>query len=237
MNGWMNSTGHRNNILSTYNWEIGVGYANQQRIDVLSLLDTRLGRRSGVYPLIINRDAASTDSRNVSLYIYGSFQQMRLKNDNGAWGTWQTFQNNVTWTIANGVGTHTVTAELKNGSAVVTSSDTIYLSQADLPSWVTYLIALTFLYSIPQGKLVPAAVTLTPTDVGTSRFTVLDACSDRNMVQRFTFVGYHHLIHFRLCLADLTPTRLQPILVASPSQSRIHPAQLVRRSASILHCA
>ncbi len=119
--------------------------------------------------MIINRDAASTDSRNVSLYIYGTnsdFQQMRLKNDNGAWSNWQIFQNNVTWTIANGVGTRTVTAELKNGSSVVTSSDTVYLSQADselgsLPD------ALTFLYGIPQTKLAPAAVTLLPTDVGT----------------------------------------------------------------------
>jgi uncharacterized protein YkwD len=169
MNGWMNSTGHRNNILSTHSREIGVGYANQSGSDYYHYWTQDFGRRSGVYPLIINRDAASTDSRNVSLYVYGTnsdFQQMRLKNDNGTWGNWQTFQNNVTWTIANGVGTHTVTAELKNGSAVVTSTDTIYLSQADselgnLPD------ALTFLYSIPQGKLVPAAVTLTPTDVGT----------------------------------------------------------------------
>ncbi len=117
MNGWMNSTGHRDNILSTNNWEIGVGYATGEWIGPYDRYWTQdFGRRRNVYPLIINRDAASTDSRNVSLYIYGSFQQMRLKNDNGTWSDWQTFQNNVTWTIANGVGTHTVTAELKTGS-------------------------------------------------------------------------------------------------------------------------
>jgi uncharacterized protein YkwD len=27
MNGWMDSPGHRDNILSTGSWEIGVGYA------------------------------------------------------------------------------------------------------------------------------------------------------------------------------------------------------------------
>ncbi len=104
MNGWMNSTGHRNNILSTNNWEIGVGYASVNGSDYGRYWTQDFGERNGVYPLIINRDAASTDSRHVSLYIYGSFQQMRLKNDSGAWGDWQTFQNNVAWTISNGVG-------------------------------------------------------------------------------------------------------------------------------------
>jgi uncharacterized protein YkwD len=165
MNGWMNSTGHRNNILSTYSWEIGVGYAAINGSTYYHYWTQDFGKRSGVYPLIINRDAASTDSHHVSLYIYGSFQQMRLKNDNGAWGNWQTFQNNVAWTIANSVGTHTVTAELKSGSTTVTSSDTIYLTKADVPQLGDLPDTLTFLYSIPQGRLAPAGVTLTPIDV------------------------------------------------------------------------
>jgi uncharacterized protein YkwD len=105
MNGWMNSPGHRNNILSTHSREIGVGYANQSGSDYYHYWTQDFGRRSGVYPLIINRDAASTDSRNVSLYVYGTnsdFQQMRLKNDNGTWANWQTLQNNLTWTNATG---------------------------------------------------------------------------------------------------------------------------------------
>jgi hypothetical protein len=166
MNGWMNSSGHRANILSTYSWEIGVGYATQSGSTYTRYWTQDFGKRSGVYPLI-NRDAASTADRHVSLYIYGSFQQMRLKNDNGSWGDWQTFQNNVAWIIANGVGTHTVTAELKTGSTVVTSSDTVYLTMADselggLPD------TLAFLYSIPQARLAPATTTLTPLNVGTN---------------------------------------------------------------------
>ena len=90
MNGWMTSTGHRENILSTNNWEIGVGYATGGGSGHTPYWTQDFGRRRNVYPLIINRDAASTDSRNVSLYIYGSFQQMRLKNDNGNWSDWQT---------------------------------------------------------------------------------------------------------------------------------------------------
>jgi uncharacterized protein YkwD len=168
MNGWMNSTGHRNNILSTSSWEIGVGYATQSGSRYYRYWTQDFGKRSGVYPLIINRDAASTDSRHVSLYIYGSFQQMRLKNDNGVWGDWQTFQNNVAWIIANGVGTHTATAELKSGSTVIASSDAIYLSQAD-PELGDLPDTLTFLYSTVQSRLTPDNVTLSPIDIGTHR--------------------------------------------------------------------
>ncbi len=164
---WMNSTGHRNNILSTNNWEIGVGYATTSGSDYPRYWTQDFGRRSGVYPLIINRDAASTDSRSVALYLYGDFQQMRLKNDNGDWGDWQTFQHTLAWTLSNGVGPHTVTAELKTGSTVMTSSDTIILSQASVPQLGKLPDTLTFLYSIPQAKLTPATVTLTPTAVGT----------------------------------------------------------------------
>ncbi len=170
MNGWMNSPGHRANILNADIREIGVGYAAVNGSEYTRYWTQDFGRRSGVYPLIINRDAASTDSRNVSLYIYGTdsdFQQMRLKNDNGSWSGWQTFHNNVTWTIANGVGTHTVTAELKNGSTVVTSGDTIFLTTADMPQLGNLPDNVTFLYSIPQGSLIPTYVTLTPIDVGT----------------------------------------------------------------------
>jgi uncharacterized protein YkwD len=168
MNGWMNSSGHRANILSTYNWEIGIGYATASGSTYYRYWTQDFGRRSGVYPLIINRDAASTDSRSVSLYIYGSFQQMRLQNDGGAWSDWQTFQNNVAWIIGNGVSTHTVTAELKTGSTVVTSSDTIYLTVAGVPQLGNLPDAVEFLYSISQNQLIPANVTLTPVDVNTN---------------------------------------------------------------------
>jgi uncharacterized protein YkwD len=168
MNGWMDSDGHRANILSTNNWEIGVGYAAVSGSKYTRYWTQDFGRRNGVYPLIINRDAASTNSRSVSLYIYGTFEQMRLKNESGAWGDWQTFQNTLAWKIANGVGTHTVTAELKTGSTTVTSSDMIYLTPAGVPQLGDLPDALTFLYSIPQSRLTPASITLTPIDVNTN---------------------------------------------------------------------
>ncbi len=165
MNGWMNSTGHRNNILSTGSREIGVGYAVVDGSKYYHYWTQDFGQREGVYPLIINRDAASTATRGVSLYSYGSFQQMRLKNDNDDWGAWQTFSNNMSWVLKDGVGSHTVSIELKSGSTVVSSSDTIYLSQANPPQLGNLPSAMLFLYSIPEGRLIPSSLTLQPASV------------------------------------------------------------------------
>jgi uncharacterized protein YkwD len=126
MAGWMGSSGHKANILSGA-WEIGVGYFSGSG-DYGSYWVQDFGRRSGVYPLVINREAANTTSTDVSLYIYGSFKQMRLKNESGAWSEWQTFQTNMAWTLSSCNGPKTVTAELKTGATVITSSDSITLA-------------------------------------------------------------------------------------------------------------
>jgi uncharacterized protein YkwD len=126
MDGWMNSAGHKANILSGA-WEIGVGYySGGGTYGVYWVQD--FGKRSGVYPLVINREAASTTTPNVSLYIYGTFSQVRLKNESGSWSDWQTFQNNLSWSLSSCNGIKTVTAELKTGTTVVTSSDDITLA-------------------------------------------------------------------------------------------------------------
>ena len=67
MDAWMSSSGHRANILDTNNWELGVGYYQGGPYGRYWVQD--FGRRSGVYPLVIDGEAASTTSRRVSLYI------------------------------------------------------------------------------------------------------------------------------------------------------------------------
>jgi uncharacterized protein YkwD len=168
MNGWMNSSGHRANILSTYNQTIGIGFNTIANSDYYYYWVQDFGRPYGEYPLIINRDAASTDDRDVTLYIYGSFQQMRLKNDNGAWGGWQPFHNSFTWTLNSIAGERSVTAELKSSSATYTSSDTITLTGDFLPSLGNLPDSITFLYSIPDSRLEPANATFSPLNVTTS---------------------------------------------------------------------
>jgi uncharacterized protein YkwD len=123
MDSWMNSTGHRANILSTDNWELGVAYAP-------GVLNKRywvqdFGKRFDIYPLIINSDAVTTTTTNVTVYIYGSWTSMRFRNDGGTWESWRTFKNSSSWTINNTEGIHTVEAELTDGSKNVTTSDTI----------------------------------------------------------------------------------------------------------------
>ncbi len=168
MNGWMNSSGHRANILSTYNQTIGIGFNTIGNSDYHYYWVQDFGRPYGEYPLIINRDAASTDDRDVTIYIYGSFQQMRLKNDNGAWGGWLPFQNSFSWTLNGIAGLRTVTAELKSSSATYSSSDTITLTGDFTPSLGNLPDSFTFLYSIPDARLSPANASFTPLNVTTA---------------------------------------------------------------------
>lgn len=164
MNGWMNSSGHRANILRSTVWEIGVGYfagsGNYYRYWVQDF-----GRRNGVYPLVINREAATTDSRDVSLYIYGDWQEMRLRNEYGPWTDWQPFESTVNWTLQWVRGERTVWAEMRSGSQTAASSDTIYLTTGvpvlgDLPD------TLWFTYSMVDERLSPDTHKVTPQNVG-----------------------------------------------------------------------
>jgi uncharacterized protein YkwD len=126
MNGWMNSPDHKHNILSDSYWEIGVGFfegGGEYRF----YWDQNFGRRDGIYPLIINGEKAKTASPNVSVYIYGDWEEMRLRNDNGAWGEWVPFQTSFNWLLPDDLGIHTVTAELRSNRKSATTSDTIRL--------------------------------------------------------------------------------------------------------------
>jgi uncharacterized protein YkwD len=131
MSGWMNSSGHRKNILSASSWEIGVGYFQGGSYGSYWVQD--FGLQDGVYPLIINLDAASTDSRSVTLYIYGGWTEIRLRNDQGEWSQWMPFQNTMKWELGGGVGTHTVWVEMRTDLDFSSSSDTITLTQDDTP--------------------------------------------------------------------------------------------------------
>ena len=166
MDGWMGSPGHHANILNSYSWEIGVGYY-QGGGTYYTYWAQDFGRRDKVYPLVINREAASTGTRHVSLYIYGSWSEMRLRNDNSAWTDWQPFQTQSSWMLGGGVGVHSVTAELRKSGETATSSDTINLTNDDgspvlggLPEEVH------FMYSLSDQRFAPASFHATPRNLG-----------------------------------------------------------------------
>jgi len=166
MGGWMNSPGHKANILRASSWEIGVGYyAGSGSYYHYWVQD--FGRRGGVYPLVIDREAASAEGRDVSIYIYGSWSEMRLRNEDGAWSGWMPFQQEFPWTLSPGVGDHSVTAEVRAGGTTVATSDEIYLAVdnstpvlGNLPDQVG------FIYRMSDSKLLPSHVELTPLNTG-----------------------------------------------------------------------
>jgi hypothetical protein len=101
------------------------------------------------------------------LYIYGDWQEMRLRNDDGVWSDWQPFQTIIGWTLSDGAGDHMVTAELRAGTQTATSSDTIYLTADTNPPELGNLPdSLTFTFSIPDHKLIPDSHLVTPLNQG-----------------------------------------------------------------------
>lgn len=163
---WMESPGHRQNILSAYSDEIGVGYYEGSG-QYYKYWTQDFGNRSNVYPLVIDGEAAQTDDRMVSLYIYGDWDEMRLRNDQEAWTSWQAFRNELDWLLPGLNGEHTVSVEMRNSSSSSASSDTIILSsQPSDPVLGNLPDVITFTYSIPVNQFMPEFVEQSPLNVG-----------------------------------------------------------------------
>ncbi len=169
MQAWMNSPEHKANILSPNFREFGVGfYTGSGMYSTYWAQD--FGSRSSVYPLIINGEAAETDSTTVQLYIYGqgTWNEMRLRNDSDTWGDWQSFKSQLSWQLDNTAGLRTVSVELrKTGQSTgASSSDTIVLGSV-APALKVAPTSLNFLYDRSKSRLYPADhITLLPSNSG-----------------------------------------------------------------------
>ncbi len=117
-------------------YEIGVGYSTSATSTYVKYWVQDFGRQPGVYPVIINHEAANTTSANVLLYIYGRgwAQEMRLSNDNRTWSDWEPFESIKSWTLAAGGGIRTVYVQLRSGATVLSADDTINLISAAAPA-------------------------------------------------------------------------------------------------------
>lgn len=112
--GWMDSDGHRGNILNPNFTEFGVGYfSGVGKFPSYWVQD--FGTRNDVTPMILAGESAVTTSRKLDVYVHGKWGEMRLRNDGGGWSDWMPFANSFTWTINNGSGEHVVSAELRSG--------------------------------------------------------------------------------------------------------------------------
>lgn len=152
MDQWMNSSGHRANILSTANNEIGIGYyfdavdTGTKRTsstgsctpngtisgNFAHYWTQNFGRRANHYPVVIAREAWRTTSCSVAVYLHGQgfATQMRFSTNGGAtWSAWEAFATNTTRTLSGANGSiATLDAEIRNASGTVRSaSDTIRL--------------------------------------------------------------------------------------------------------------
>ncbi len=135
VSGWMNSQGHRDNILNGDFREIGVGYYD----DGNSYITQDFGVDPVYAPVVIENEAPSTTSAAVSLYIYngksdgwGGFtgaQEMQVSNDACFSGAeWQPYQPRVNWQLFAGEeGWRTVYARTRDATGRTrTASDVIY---------------------------------------------------------------------------------------------------------------
>jgi uncharacterized protein YkwD len=150
--GWMASSGHRANILSTSYRELGIGYhydsddSGNVRLDqngdcvpdgsggpYYHYWTQNFGRRDTVYPVVIDREAHQTATADVDLYLYGTgwATEMRVRNSGGAWTAWQPFAANVPWQLTPGPGVRQVDVEIRSGATVRSSSDTILSTAPD----------------------------------------------------------------------------------------------------------
>jgi hypothetical protein len=154
MVGWMNSSGHRANILSANYREIGVGYyldagdaANVRQDEngdctpesanngpYQRYWTQNFGRRDDIMPVVIAREAWQVNQCDIDLYLYGAgwATQYRLSNDGVNWSAWQPYAANVIWNLAGAAGTTaTVHAQIRSASQQVRSAqDSVRLGLA-----------------------------------------------------------------------------------------------------------
>lgn len=155
MASWMASSGHRSNILNLFVTEIGVGYFEQVgdtaniRRDLspsggdcvadsfgngpyLRYWTQNFGSRSGVFPVVIDREAFATESATVELYIYGAgaANEMRIRNaPGGTFTPWLPIQTIYPWVLTGAAGVKVVEVELRSGvTPLGSASDSIVLT-------------------------------------------------------------------------------------------------------------
>lgn len=139
IDGWMNSPGHRANLLDPNSREIGMGYYLRTS-DWRGYLTQDFGVDAVYPPVIINNEAPNTANAVVDLYIYdrsggGGFRelgpatQMQISNEPCFIdASWQPYQAEKTWTLEPGNGWRTVYVKTRDAiGGVTTVSDTIYL--------------------------------------------------------------------------------------------------------------
>ncbi len=136
---WMNSPGHRANLLKREYRELGVGVV----VDATGRKTwvQNFGSRPGVLTVVINGEATTTDSPEVALSVtseevssWGSMgkpvQMMVSNRPDFADALWEPYTGSRAWTLVNEAGLERVYLRLKDGrGTVVEASDEIRLTR------------------------------------------------------------------------------------------------------------
>ncbi|PWB73277.1 MAG: CAP domain-containing protein [Anaerolineales bacterium] len=136
--GWMNSTGHRANLLDPNSREIGLGYYLNG--DGRGYVTQDFGIDPVYAPIVIDNEAISTTIPDVNLYIFdrsngggftglGPATQMMVSNNAQFIGAvWEPYTANKNWTLVSGNGWREVFVKTRDKfNRTLTVSDTIYL--------------------------------------------------------------------------------------------------------------
>ncbi|HEX5836421.1 MAG TPA: CAP domain-containing protein [Anaerolineales bacterium] len=140
--GWMDSPGHRGNLLDPNSREIGLGYYRRDS-DGRGYVTQDFGNDAVYAPVIIENEALSTSNPNVNLYIYDRLpgagfaglvpatQMMVSNNALFAGAAWEPYNANKSWTLASGAGWRDVYVKTRDTfNRTLTVSDAIYLGSA-----------------------------------------------------------------------------------------------------------
>lgn len=116
MKGWMDSKGHRKNILNGDYRAAGIAYIKESGQH--PYWGQSFGAMREDFHLLINLDALSTQEAEVSLYAQGEWREMRLSNDGKNWTKWKSFRNETDWTLdtASEAPQKQVFVEVKDGN-------------------------------------------------------------------------------------------------------------------------
>jgi hypothetical protein len=142
--GWMDSPGHRANLLDPNSREVGIGYYLRAS-DNRGYVTQKFGVDPAFPPVIIENEAITTTTPLVDLYIYdrlpgggfaelGPATEMLIGNDRCLIdASWVPYSAHKAWMLESGEGWREVYVQTRDSlGRTVTVSDTIYLG-ANLP--------------------------------------------------------------------------------------------------------
>lgn len=132
LSDWMDSEGHRVNILDPEFREIGVGFARGGGTYEQYWVQN-FAMRAYIYPVVIENEIYETTRRTVQLDVHGEgvATLMRVANDPDFTGAdWIRFRSSIPWELLPGNGTRTVYVQLKTeaGLPLPMQSDSIELT-------------------------------------------------------------------------------------------------------------